>query len=309
MRGFSERIIALTRSNLGLKALALIIAVGLWFSGHRDIERAIEVPVEFRNIPSDLMVMENRVDYVVLRLMGPRTLVSTLDSDDMKLALDLEGARSGPASYPLSGASFSIPRGVSVARITPPVIHLRLEPLMKKTLTVALRFSNKPPNGYQVTGTTILPKTVSVQGPADEVRRLNSADTIPIEIEETQEPVRRRVRVSTDGKPLTFTPDQVDVVYAIEPEEMARDFNDVVVRAKNFYGEYKLTPQTVTIRLTGPRPIVENLTVGAELVYVILKGLPVGTHSVPLLFDLPAGVKSAASNRQQVQVRIIKPAA
>ena len=60
--------------------LALVIAVGLWLAGHRDVERAVEVPVEFRNIPSDLMVMDNRVDYVVLRLTGPRTLVSTIDA-------------------------------------------------------------------------------------------------------------------------------------------------------------------------------------------------------------------------------------
>ena len=309
MSGLLEKIVSLTRSNLGLKVLSLIIAVGLWLSGHRDIERAIEVPVEFRNIPSDLMVMENRVDYVVLRLMGPRTLVSTLDSDDMKLSLDLDGARSGPASYPLSAASFNVPRGVSVARITPPVIHLRLEPLMTKTLPVNLRFSNKPPNGFQVAGTIVSPKAVSVRGPADEVRKLNMADTIPVEIEETREPVRKRVRVSTDGKPLTFTPDQVDVTFVLEPEEMTREFKSVGIRAKDFRGEYKITPSNVTIRLTGPRPIVENLMIGAEQVYVVLKGLPVGTHSVPLLFNLPEGVKPAEAEPQQVQVKILKPAA
>lgn len=309
MIGFRDRIVSLTRSNLGLKALSLVIAIGLWFSGHRDIERAIEVPVEFRNIPSDLMVMENRVDYVVLRLMGPRTLVSTLDSDDMKLSLDLDGARSGPASYPLSAASFHVPRGVSVARITPPVVHLRLEPLMTKTLPVNLRFSNKPPNGFQVAGTLVSPKTVSVRGPADEVRKMNVADTIPVEIEETREPVRRQVRVSTEGRPLAFTPDQVEVNFTLEPEEMTREFKSIGVRAQDFKGEYKITPANVTIRLTGPRPIVENLTIGAEQVYVILKGLPVGTHSVPLLFNLPAGVKAAEAVPQQVQVKILKPAA
>ena len=93
--------------------------MGLWVAGHRDVERAVEVPVEFRNIPSDLMVLDNRVDYVVLRLMGPRTLVSTLDAGDLKLGLDLDGAKAGSVSYPLSSTSFNIPRGVTIARITP----------------------------------------------------------------------------------------------------------------------------------------------------------------------------------------------
>src|SRR4030095_14460974 len=136
MKEIWEKIVALGGSNFGLKALALIIAVGLWLAGHRDIERAIEVPVEFRNIPADLMVMDNRVDYVVVRLMGPRTLVSTLDADDMKLMLDLNGTKAGSLSYPLSAASFTLPRGATIARITPPVVHLRLEPVVKRTLPV-----------------------------------------------------------------------------------------------------------------------------------------------------------------------------
>jgi len=92
MKHLWEKIVSLAGSNFGLKALALIIAVGLWLAGHRDTERAIEVAVEFRNLPSDLMVMDNRVDYVVLRLMGPRTLVSTLDADNLKLGIDCSRA-------------------------------------------------------------------------------------------------------------------------------------------------------------------------------------------------------------------------
>ena len=112
MKRLWEKIVALAGSNFGLKVLALVIAVGLWTAGHRDIERAIEVAVEFRNTPPDLMVLDNRIDYVVLRLNGPRTLVSTLDPDDMKLSLDLHEAKSGAASYPLSAGSFNIPRSV-----------------------------------------------------------------------------------------------------------------------------------------------------------------------------------------------------
>src|ERR1700756_2694133 len=136
MKRLWERIVSLAGSNHGLKVLALVIAIGLWFAGHRDIERAVEAPVELRNIPPDLMVMDNRVDYVVLRLMGPRTLVSTLDAQDVRLSLDLSAAKPGSASYPLDATSFNIPRGVTISRITPPVVHLRLEPLIKRTLPV-----------------------------------------------------------------------------------------------------------------------------------------------------------------------------
>jgi YbbR domain-containing protein len=212
MRRTWETIATLATSNLGLKILAFVIAVGLWLAGHRDIERAIEVPVEFRNIPADLMVTDNRVDYVVLRLTGPRTLVSTLDADDLKLSLDLKGAKSGLGSYPLGSSSFGIPPGITVTRITPPVIHLKLDPVMKRMLPVAVRFAGKPPEGYKIADADVEPDAVSVHGPADEVKRLTSVETLPIDIEGYSSPIRRKVRLWADGRPLSFSPDQVSVI-------------------------------------------------------------------------------------------------
>jgi YbbR domain-containing protein len=301
-----EQITLLSRSNFGLKVLALIIALGLWLAGHRDTERAIEVPVEFRNIPSDLMVSDNRVDYVVLRLMGPRTLVSTLDSEDLKLSMDLKGAKSGSASYPLGAHSFNVPRGVTVARITPPVINLRLEPVLKRSVPVTVRFSSGPPAGYKVYQTTVQPPAVSVQGPADDVKRLASVETVPIDIEETNGVVKRKVRLSADGKALSFSPDQVDVAISVDEEEATRDFERVEVLAKGFEGVYTVSPRSVFLRLSGPRQALNKLVLGPDQVYLNLTGLKVGERTVPLMFNLPPKFSVVEQKPQRVKVRITK---
>jgi len=304
-----EKIVSLAGSNFGLKVLALVIALGLWLGGRRDIERAVEVPVEFRNIPSDLMVMDNRVDYVVLRLNGPRTLVSTIDSGDLKLSLDLNGAKSGSASYPLGSGSFNIPRGVTVSRITPPVVQLRLEPVIKRTLPVTVRFSGKPSDGFKISETTVLPENVAVQGPADDVRRLASVETVPVDIEESRSGFKRKVRLSTDGKPFSFFPDQVDIAVQMVEEELQREFRNVEVQAKDFNGAYSVNPQSVYLRLSGPKRVLANLQLGADQVYLNLKGLGVGEHSVQLGLNLPSGIKVVEQKPQRFRVRITKPAA
>ena len=308
MRQLWEKTVALAGSNFGLKALALIIAVGLWMAGHRDTERAIEVPLEFRNIPSDLMVMDNRVDYVVLRVMGPRTSVSTLDADNVKLSLDLDGAKSGLLSYPLAPGDFNVPRGITVARITPPVIHLRLEPVAKRTLPVVVRVSGKPMSGYRIAHTTVRPENVAVQGPAEEVRRLASIETVPVDVEEHRDAIKRRVRLSNDGKPLSITPDQVDVVITIEQEQASRAFDRIEVHAKDFQGVYNVSPQTVSIRVTGPKNAIEKLKLTSDDIYLNLKGLSVGEHNVPLELNLPAEFRVEEQKPQRFRVRITKPA-
>ena len=308
MKPLWEKIVALAGSNLGLKALAPIIAVGLWLAGHRDIERAIEVPLEFRNIPSDLMVMDNRVDYVVLRLMGPRTLVSTLNASDLKLVLDLDGAKSGSLSYPLASGYFSVPRGVTIARITPPVLHVRLDPVARRTLPVSVRLSGKPLAGYRISQTTVQPDSVSVQGPAEDVRRLTAIETIPIDVEGSRSALRRTVRLSNDGKPLSLAPDQVEVAITVEEEQMTRVFERVEVRAPGFKGVYTVSPPTVSLKLSGPKSIIEPLKLSPEQVHLDLQGMAVGDHNVPVELNLPAEVKVAEQKPQRFRVRIIKRA-
>ena len=307
MKQLWEKIVALAGSNVGLKALALIIAIGLWVAGHRDTERAIEVPLEFRNIPADLMVMDNRVDYVVLRLMGPRTLVSTLDADNVKLSLDLDGAKSGPSSFPLAADEFNIPRGVTIARITPPVIHLRLEPVNKRTLPVSVRLSGKPMAGYRVARTAVLPANVSVQGPAEEVRRLAVIETVAVDVEESRSGIKRKVRLSNDGKPLTIVPDQVEVAITIEEEQASRVFERIDVYAKDFRGVYNVLPPTVYLRVVGPKTALEKLKLTSDEVYLNLKGLSVGEHNVPLELSLPLEIQVLEQKPQRFRVRISRP--
>ena len=308
MRRLWERIVSLSGSNLGLKALALIIALGLWLAGHRDTERAIEVPVELRNIPSDLMVVDNRVDYVVLRLKGPRTLVSTLDAENLKLSLDLGGAKSGAATYPLEANDFNLPRGVVIGRITPPIIHLRLEPVVKRTLPVTVRLSGKPAEGYRVAQTDVDPEAVSVQGPAEDVRRLTTIETIPVDVEGSRAALKRKVRLSNDGKPLSIAPDQVEVAIGIEEQQAVREFNRVEVKAKDFKGTYTSAPQWVILRLSGPQSMIEKLNLSAENVFLNLHGLTAGEHSVALSFNLPPEIKILEQRPQRFRVRILKPA-
>jgi YbbR domain-containing protein len=309
MKHLWDKIVYLAGSNFGLKVLAVVIAVGLWVAGHRDVERAIEVPVEFRNIPSDLMVLDNRVDYVVLRLTGPRTLVSTLDAGDLRLRMDLDGAKAGSVSYPLSSSSFRIPRGVTVARITPPVIHLQLEPVLRRVLPVTVRFVNKPPPGQQIGETSVQPESVSVLGPAEEVRRLAAVETIPIDLDDSRNPIKRRVRLSTGGKPFSFSPDQVDVAITFEEEEISRAFGHIDVEAKGFTGKYIVSPRSVYLRLSGPKRVMEKLEVGTDQVYLNLKGLAPGEHFVPLSISLPPEVKVTEQKPERFKVRITKAGA
>jgi YbbR domain-containing protein len=307
MKALWEKIVVLAGSNLGLKVLALTIALSLWLAGQRDIERSIEVPVEVRNLPAGLMLMDNRVDFVVLRLSGPRRLVSTFDAETLKLGLDLSAAKPGPAIFPLSSSSLNIPRGVTVSRITPPLINLRIEPVLRRILPVSVRFANKLAATHKIASLSVEPARVSVTGPADDVSGLALAETVPVEIEAARAVIKRTIRLSTDGKPLNFTPERVDVVVTVEPATLVKDFNFIKVQANDAAGDYTVTPGSVSLRLAGPGDVMEALTVGSSQVFVDTEGLTPGDYSLPLSFNLPADIKVVEHKPQRFKVRILKP--
>ena len=145
-----------------------------------------------------------------------------------------------------------------------------------------------------------------VQGPAEDMRRLASVETLPVEVEETRAPLKRKIRLSADGKPLSFTPDQVEVSVSLEEEEISREFSRVNVRAKEFSGQYRVQPGSVYLRLAGPTRALSKLDVGANQVYLDLKGLAVGEHLLPLNFSLPPEVKVIEQKPQRFKVRITK---
>jgi YbbR domain-containing protein len=60
------------------------------------------------------------------------------------------------------------------------------------------------------------------------------------------------------------------------------------------------------LRVSGPRNIIEKLELGADQVYLNLKGLAPGEHSVPLSVSLPPEVKVTEQKPQRFKVRITK---
>lgn len=305
-----EKFISLASSDLGFKVVSVVIALGLWLFvnvGQKPAEWPFKVPIEFRNIPSDLMISNPGLDQIEVRVMGTPALLSAINPDHLKVVLDLDGARPGTSTFRLGADFFNPPRGVRVTRISPSVVHLNLEPVAVRSLPVSVRFEGKPPFGYKVTRVEVSPETIRVVGPAQEVNRMASVETELLELDGSRELKSRVVRLAPAGKLLTLIPDRVTVLVALEEEWMTREFRGVEVKAKDFAGEYSVSPRRVTLRLSGPKRILGRLQVGAEQVYLDLQGLGPGNHALALTLKLPPEIKVLEQRPDRFKIRIPSP--
>jgi YbbR domain-containing protein len=305
-----ERLRQAVTRNFALKALALLIAFSLWFFvnfGERDSEVSLKVPLELRSIPAHLMITSPRVDFIDLRVSGPRTLVNRIDRNRLSFGLDLNGVRPGPAVFRVDAASLNLPRGVQAVRINPSQVTLEMERVGHKDVPVRLRLNGKPPADLQVVETKVSPETVQVTGPASDVRDVAAVNTEALDVSgATAGAMERELRLEPAGDYISFSANRVAAQVRIEEVQTTRDFKAVAIEVRKAGTPYRLTPDRVRVTLRGPKRLLNTLELAAGAIYVNADGIPVGDHIVKPAADLPAGVELVALDPAKIQLALTR---
>jgi YbbR domain-containing protein len=168
----------------GWRVLALATAVALWLAlvARPEVTRAIVVPIDYQNMPADLVSPEMpRSVQLEIRAAGPR--LNRVQPSDLAVVLNLAGVRApGEHTFTIERQEIELPAGVRLVRTIPNQVRLRFERQVTATVPVQARFASNPPEGYQVTATEVRPPRVQVSGPESRVRALAPAETDPLDI-------------------------------------------------------------------------------------------------------------------------------
>jgi len=190
------------RRNLGLKGLALAIAVALWWfvAGESNVQFGFTVPIEIRNVPPG-MAVTNKVERLVdVRLTGPSSLIGALPQGEVTAVVDLSGARPGRTVYPLTEQSIRVPSGFRVLRIYPGSVEVALEKLERRSLPVSARIGGSPQLKSRIAKITVDPPELEVEALPDDFSRLKSLSTEELTPETPEGVFSSRVRVDlTEG--------------------------------------------------------------------------------------------------------------
>lgn len=117
------------QENLGIRIMSLILAFFLWtyVTGGGEAERGFIARVEAKNLPPGLVVSGKPVEWVELRLAGPRLLLTKISvANRLTIPLNLGGVREGIVTFAALDTRLQLPAGVRVTRIYPSAIELRL---------------------------------------------------------------------------------------------------------------------------------------------------------------------------------------
>src|SRR4029078_1715174 len=99
-------------------------------------ERNLRVPLEFRNLPSQLEITGETISTVDVRLRGSSAILGRLHAGEVVAVLDLSGGRPGPRLFHLRNDQVRTPFGVEVAQVIPSTISLELEQAASRVVPV-----------------------------------------------------------------------------------------------------------------------------------------------------------------------------
>lgn len=294
--------------DLGLKLLALALAVVFWIqvAGQPVVERGIDVPLGFENVPERLYVGSDMPDTVRVRVRGAANIVSGLQPGDVVAAIDLAGERPGRRRlFDMFAGRVRVPFGVEVTQVFPATITVSLESAgTPRAVTVVPDVEGRPADGFAVGRISTTPATVQVTGPESRLAALTEALTEPVTIEGASGRVRATVTVGVADPLLRLrTPVSAQVTVEIVRAPAERVLRAVPVRPEGARAA-SIEPASVTVGVQGAADRVEALDDTGIGAFVDLAGLQPGRYDLPVTVEGGAGIGVTRIDPSRVTVTV-----
>ncbi len=203
--------------NLGLKTAAVLLSVVLWLfvTSRGQSEISIDAPVEFKNIPTGLEVVNHGVKVISLNIKGQERLIKNVKPSDIRVYIDLSKSKKGESIYYLTRDDIKLPHAITVMNISPSSIKVITKETITKTVKVRPVIIGDPEKGYYVKSIEAVPQTVVIEGIRSEVGKVNNIRTEPLDITGVNETLTQDLKLELTGKNIRARMNDIKVKVVI----------------------------------------------------------------------------------------------
>jgi YbbR domain-containing protein len=292
-------------SNLGMRVLAVVLAIGLWIfvnSAERGSVEQLTVPINYSTLPQGMVIVNRPPTSVKVEITGPRSLLSLLDPERLTLKIDLRNVAAGQSEFKVYPSMFNVGRNTAVTSISPDSLSLDIDRMVTRDVPVHLAVEDRVAPGYTISSVDITPPNVTVVGPSRYVAPLTSVNTEPFELKGLTSDANRKVEIMPPDPSLGLSTGHVDARVNVTQAITDREFrSEVEVKDSDF--KYRVEPKQVTVTIRGPAVKLAGLA-PKGLAYVDANGLAPGSHEVPLQVTVPDGMQLMRQSPDKVRLRM-----
>lgn len=205
------------------KAIAVLLACGLWLAfGYQtgNVRRDFVVPIEYRNLPSNWIIEEPKPKEATVTLMGSEQAFDLLNSQILKISLDMSKIKEGKQELVLEREEVRHPSNLSVVGMEPSKIQLIAHRMVPIDVPIKVQTSGKLPPGLTLRQMVVNPKSIQVMALPKGKKRVQIL-TEPINLREitTTSTLTPKLVLSSDIRFVNNKPPNVQVTIEIEQQE------------------------------------------------------------------------------------------
>jgi YbbR domain-containing protein len=296
--------------NLTGLILFFFIGIGIFLLWpYASIQEAdIFIPVDSEKIPEGLIVTNGPFTGIEVHVRGPKSIIRTLSDLKIQYTIDLSGVNIGVNFIPIHQAKIPLPNGISILKINPDSITVKVENEIKKKLPVNISLTGKPAKGFMVVGSKAKPMSVILRGSEDTLSQMDKVSTQPINIKGLSGSFKKEVALDlVENLKLVDSSKIILANVFIEEQLTTKTFDNIPVQGDGSLYIYRITPPVITIKVKGPVNMIEKLygSNGVQ-VYVDLKGLKPGVYNKRATITLPVKTTLIDAKPEIFKVKIIR---
>ena len=246
--------------NWLLKLLSLIIGASRWYFvvGEDRVDLIVTIPLELRNLPTDLVIANQYKKDIEVALTGPRRLIQDMRQQDISLPIDLSAAQPGAMVIQNEADAIPLPQGISVQRVQPATLTLLVDRLVQKDFPITPMTKGKPAAGYTLESLNLKPPHITVTGPLTVLEKEQNLTTSLINLDGLATSTTMQVHLDLNEALVKLIGETVIEAKVSVKETMVRKTIRGVMIKRPSGEEIRFTPNMVTVEAEIPTLVAEE---------------------------------------------------
>lgn len=271
------------------------------------IESELLIPVVVNRITPGLTIAEMPIKGIEIRIRGSASLIKQLPEMKLRYVIDLSNAKVGVETLVIKADQIPLPRKLSIVKIKPAFLTLRVVKEIQKKIRVEVMISGKPRSELVVTGSKVIPPSVTVKGTADILSPLKKIETQPVDVREATAAFQKEIALNLpEGVVMADPPQMVWVEIGIETKIIIQTLKNITVTGKQTPFLHHILPPKLSVKIKGPEHLLNQLKKeGGLQAYMDLAELKPGIYARRATIVLPVGVSLISIEPEIFTVKIM----
>ena len=300
-------------ANIGVKLLAFVVAVVIWFNAisQQEEERTLAVPLQLANLADTLTVTGRVPAEVQIAVTGTRRDLLLMGFKRAAVSLNMNRAEPGRFTQRLSASDVVVPSGIEPLRVrivSPLLVDVTVEKLVTRRSRVAVTLSGRLPASQLLSAVPeAVPAWVLVTGPQSVVERLDRVPTKTIDLGRVKESGEREVELDVEGTAVTCEPSRVRVGLSLS-ERGTRVLTNIppTVLVDEPSVSAEVVPKTLTLTLDGPKTLINTLSSKDVSILLDLSGKEPGRYLLAPEVIVPDGIERYTLDVDSLRVYVTR---